>query len=48
VIRRRVECRGCLLVATRIRIRIVRGVDSQAVPGTIWLDADLLDAGTFS
>jgi hypothetical protein len=36
------------LVPSQITIEIVRGVDSQAVPGTIWLDADLLDAGTFS
>jgi hypothetical protein len=36
------------LVRTEITIRIVRGLDSQAVPGTIWLDANLLDAGTFS
>jgi hypothetical protein len=36
------------LVRTRITIEIVRGLDSQTVPGTIWLDADLLDAGTFS
>jgi hypothetical protein len=36
------------LVKTRITIEIVRGIDSQALPGRIWLDADLLDAGTFS
>ena len=36
------------LVRGPIRIEIVRGVDSQAVPGEIWLDADLLDAGTFA
>jgi hypothetical protein len=36
------------LVRARIAIEIVRGLDSQAVPGRIWLDADLLDAGTFS
>jgi hypothetical protein len=36
------------LVRTEISIQIVRGLDSQAVPGTIWLDADLLDAGIFS
>jgi len=36
------------LVQTRISIQIVPGLDSQAVPGTIWLDADLLDAGIFS
>jgi hypothetical protein len=31
-----------------IRIDIVRGKDSQAIPGRIWLDADLLDAETFA
>jgi hypothetical protein len=36
------------LVRTRITIQIVRGLDSQAVPGTMWLDADLLDTGIFS
>lgn len=36
------------LVRMRVTIQIVRGLDSQAVPGKIWLDADLLDAGTFS
>src|SRR5919201_4343977 len=36
------------LVSSRITIHIVRGVDSYATPGEIWLDADLLDAGTFA
>lgn len=36
------------LVREPITIEIVRGIDSQAVPGTIWLDANLLDAGTFA
>src|SRR5436190_13467573 len=36
------------LVPPRVTIEIVRGLDSQAIPGRIWLDADLLDAGTFS
>jgi hypothetical protein len=36
------------LIGTQITIVIDRGVDSQAVPGTIWLDADLLDAGIFA
>jgi hypothetical protein len=31
-----------------ITIHIVRGADSGALPGAIWLDADLLDAGTFA
>lgn len=29
-------------------VHIARGVDSHALPGQIWLDANLLDAGTFS
>jgi hypothetical protein len=36
------------LVRQRITIEIVRGIDSQALPGRIWLDANLLDAGTFA
>jgi hypothetical protein len=36
------------LVRRQITIEIVRGIDSQSVPGWIWLDADLLDAGAFS
>jgi hypothetical protein len=37
------------LVPAQITIRIVRGVStSEASPGQIWLDADLLDAGRFS
>jgi len=31
-----------------IAIHVVRGTDSYSVPGAIWLDADLLDAGTFA
>jgi hypothetical protein len=31
-----------------IVVHIGRGVDSRALPGHIWLDADLLDAGRFS
>jgi len=31
-----------------VTIEIARGVDSFAVRGSIWLDADLLDAGTFA
>ncbi len=31
-----------------VAIHITRGVDSQATPGQIWLDADLLDAGRFA
>jgi hypothetical protein len=36
------------VVPEQITIHIARGIDSQAVPGQIWLDADLLDAGSFS
>jgi hypothetical protein len=36
------------LVPGPITIHIAAGVDSSAAPGTIWLDADLLDAGTFA
>jgi hypothetical protein len=35
-------------VPATIVIHIVRGVESRATAGEIWLDADLLDAGTFS
>lgn len=31
-----------------IVVHIARGVDSEATPGEIWLDSDLLDAGRFS
>ncbi len=36
------------LVAPQITIHIQRGIDSEAIPGTIFLDADLLNAGIFS
>jgi hypothetical protein len=36
------------LVRARVVIHIQRGVASEAAPGEIWLDADLLDAGTFA
>jgi hypothetical protein len=36
------------LVRRLITINIARGVDSHALPGEVWLDADLLDAGTFA
>lgn len=37
------------LVSQQVTIHIVRGVpSSEAAPGQIWLDADLLDAGQFS
>jgi hypothetical protein len=31
-----------------VAVHIARGVDSDAAPGQIWLDADLLDAGRFA
>jgi len=37
------------LVPTQVTIHIARGImTSHALPGHIWLDADLLDAGRFS
>jgi len=36
------------LVKAQITIHIQRGMDSHAVAGEIWLDADLLDSGRFS
>jgi hypothetical protein len=36
------------LVPATITIHITRGHDSEAAPGEIWLDADLLDSGKFS
>jgi hypothetical protein len=36
------------VVPGTIAIHIRRGVGSQATPGEIWLDSNLLDAGTFS
>jgi hypothetical protein len=36
------------IVATRIVFHVARGVDSSAVPGQIWIDANLLDSGRFA
>lgn len=36
------------IVPATVTIHIGRGVDSEAAPGEIWLDADLLDAGRFA
>ena len=36
------------IVPTHVRIHIQAGVLSHAVPGEIWLDSHLLDAGRFS
>jgi len=36
------------VVPETVTIHIERGVPSRALPGAIWLDADLLDAGRFA
>jgi hypothetical protein len=36
------------IVPAVVTIHVVRGADSFAIPGEIWLDADLLDAGAFA
>lgn len=36
------------IVQQRIVVHIQRGIASQAAPGQIWLDAGLLDTGTFA
>jgi hypothetical protein len=36
------------VVPVRVAIHIQRGAVSRALPGEIWLDADLLDAGSFA
>lgn len=36
------------VVGHTVNIQIARGISSEATPGTVWLDADLLDSGTFS
>ena len=36
------------VVRTTVTVHIARGADSRALPGQIWLDADLLDGGSFS
>ena len=35
-------------VPVQVTIHIARGTDSDAAPGQIWLDADLLEAGRFA
>ena len=35
------------VVPATVTVHIARGTDSRATPGHVWLDADLLDAGTF-
>lgn len=36
------------IVPGRVTIHVRRGIESSALPGEIWLDAGLLDAGTVS
>lgn len=36
------------ILPTRVTIHIARGLDSEATPAHVWLNADLLDAGRFS
>jgi hypothetical protein len=36
------------VVPTAVTVHIARGTDSRATPGQVWLDADLLDAGSFA
>jgi hypothetical protein len=36
------------VLAHRVSVHLVRGVDSYAQPGHIWLNTDLLKAGSFS
>jgi hypothetical protein len=36
------------VVPATITIHIAPGLDSEATPGALWLDGDLLDAGSFS
>jgi hypothetical protein len=36
------------LVPAKITVHIARGRDSEATPGEIWLDANLLDSGKFA
>jgi hypothetical protein len=36
------------ILPTRVTVHIARGLDSEATPEHVWLDADLLDAGRFS
>ena len=36
------------VVPSTVTVHIAPGADSRATPGQVWLDADLLDAGSFS
>jgi hypothetical protein len=36
------------VVPVTVTVHVAPGLDSRAVPGQIWLDADLLDSGTYA
>ena len=36
------------IVRNRVKIHIARDLESEATPGNVWLNADLLDSGRFS
>jgi hypothetical protein len=36
------------VVPATVTVHIARGADSRATPGQVWLDADLLDSGSYS
>jgi hypothetical protein len=36
------------VVPATVTVHIARGTDSRATPGQVWLDADLLDGGSFA
>jgi hypothetical protein len=36
------------VVPVTVTVHVARGIGSSAAPGQIWLDADLLDSGTYS
>jgi hypothetical protein len=36
------------IVPTQVAVHIAQGVDSEATPGAIWLDAGLVDSGRFA
>jgi len=36
------------VVPATVTVHIARGVESRALPGQVWLDADLLDGGTYA
>src|SRR3569833_2290545 len=36
------------VVPSTVTVHIAPGADSRAVPGQVWLDADLLDSGSYA